>query len=272
MNPLPQSRLRMLTKMVTEKQSYEDALAQAQALGFAESDPSNDVDGIDAAYKVVILTQFAFGMNINLANIDTRGIRGLASEDIEMAQQLGYIIKLIGSSEMKAGSVSAEVGPVLVPKRHPLAAVQNEMNAVFVDSSGVGESMYYGPGAGAKPTATSIVSDLISIAKNIRLGTNGAMFNSYSSETKLTPDEDILSKYYFSVEVPDKMGQFLSLTQIVTNAGVSFDQLIQQQSDGERARIVAITHEMTKAQMKQVTKKIAAVEEFKLLATFKVLD
>jgi len=106
----------MLTKMVTEKQSYEDALAKAQELGFAESDPSNDVDGIDAAYKVVILTQFAFGMNLNLENIETKGIRGLASEDIEMAQQLGYIIKLIGQSEMKEGSVSAEVGPVLVPK------------------------------------------------------------------------------------------------------------------------------------------------------------
>lgn len=262
----------MLTKMVTEKQSYEDALAKAQELGFAESDPSNDVDGIDAAYKVVILTQFAFGMNLNLENIETKGIRGLASEDIEMAQQLGYIIKLIGQSEMKEGSVSAEVGPVLVPKTHPLAAVQNEMNAVFVDSSGVGESMYYGPGAGAKPTATSIVSDLISIAKNIRLGTNGAVFNSFRSETKLTADEEIISKYYFSVEVPDKMGQFLSLTQIVTNAGVSFDQLIQQQSDGERARIVAITHSMTKAQMKAVTEKITAVPDFKLLASFKVLD
>ncbi|MFC0233190.1 homoserine dehydrogenase [Vagococcus entomophilus] len=262
----------MLTKMVSEKLTYETALEQAQQLGFAESDPTNDVDGIDAAYKMVILTQFAFGMTLHLSDIETKGIRGLALEDIEMAHQLGYTIKLIGSSSMLEESVTAEVGPVLVPSNHPLASVQNEMNAVFVDSAGVGESMYYGAGAGAKPTATSVVSDLITTAKNLRLGISGHQFNSYKNETKIASDQEIISKYYFSIEVPDKVGQFLKLTQIVTNEGISFDQLIQQQSDGERARIVIITHKMTKAQMKQVKQAIGQIPEFELLANYKVLD
>lgn len=260
----------MLTKMANEGWTYEQALDQAQALGFAESDPTNDVDGIDAAYKVAILTQFAFGMSINLADIDKKGIRGMSSDDIQMAQQLGYIVKLLGSSKITNGSVSAEVGPVLVPKSHPLASVQNEMNAVYVKSSGVRESMYYGPGAGEKPTATSVVSDIITVAKNIRLGISGHMFNSYVSETVLTKDEDIQSKYYFSVNVADKVGQFLKLTQIITEAGASIDQLIQQKSDGEQARIVAITHLTTKAKMAEVAKQIDQVPEFELVASYQV--
>lgn len=261
----------MLTQMVSEKKSYQQALEEAQALGFAESDPTNDVDGIDAAYKMVILSQFAFGMNVSLQQVDTHGIRGLSSDDVEMAAQLGYEVKLIGSSENMAGSIAVEVGPMLVAKDHPIASVRNEFNAVFIESSGVGESMYYGPGAGAKPTATSVVSDIITIAKNIRLGTTGHMFNEYQHDTKLAEDDAILGKYYFSIDVPDKQGQILKLTQIMTEANVSFDQLVQQKSDGTRARIVAITHTITKAQMKRVKEKIAAVADFELLTIFKVL-
>jgi homoserine dehydrogenase len=261
----------MLTQMVSEKKAYDQALQEAQELGFAESDPTNDVDGIDAAYKMVILSQFAFGMNIELNQVDTRGIRGLSLDDVEMAAHLGYEVKLIGSSENIDGSIAVEVGPMLVAKAHPIASVRNEFNAVFIESSGVGESMYYGPGAGAKPTATSVVSDIITIAKNIRLGTTGHMFNAYQHDTKLAADQAISGKYYFSIEVPDRQGQILKLTQLMTAANVSFDQLVQQKSDGTRARIVAITHTITKAQMKKVITEIKATEEFDLLNTFKVL-
>lgn len=261
----------MLTQMVTERKTYDQALAEAQALGFAESDPTNDVDGIDAAYKMVILSQFAFGMNISLEQVDIRGIRGLSLDDVAMAEQLGYEVKLIGSAENTQGSISVDVGPVLVNKKHPIAAVRNEYNAVFIESSGVGESMYYGPGAGAKPTATSVVSDIITIAKNIRLGTTGHMFNAYQHETELTSDAAIFDNYYFSIEVPDTHGQILKLTQLMTDADVSFDQLVQQKSDGTRARIVAITHTISKKQMKQVAEAIAATTDFTLLNTFKVI-
>lgn len=261
----------MLTQMVSKKKTYDVALKEAQELGFAESDPTNDVDGIDAAYKMVILSQFAFGMNISLNQVDTRGIRGLSSDDVEMAQHLGYEIKLIGSSEKNEESISVEVGPMLVAKNHPLASVRDEFNAVFIESSGVGESMYYGPGAGAKPTATSVVSDIITIAKNIRLKTTGHMFNTYKHETQLTENSEVFGKYYFSVEVPDKPGQILQLTKIMTESGVSFEQLVQQKSDGTRARIVAITHKITKEQMKTVLEKIREIEGFEIANTFKVL-
>lgn len=262
----------MLTKMVKEGLTYDVALTEAQALGFAESDPTNDVDGIDAAYKIAILSQFAFGMNLEVAAIEKKGIRGMSLDDVQMAQQLGYIIKLIGSSEITGDSVSAEVGPVLIPESHPLAGVQNEMNAVYVKSSGVRESMYYGPGAGAKPTATSVVSDLITVAKNIRLGISGHMFNSFISDTKLTPPTESYSKYYFSVNVSDEVGQFLKLTEIITKAGVSIDQLIQQKADGQHARIVAITHKMSKAQMMTVSREIAEATDFELVAAYQVLS
>lgn len=262
----------MLTKMVMENKTYSAALQEAQELGFAESDPTNDVDGIDAAFKMVILTQFAFGMNITLKEVETKGIRGLDLADIAMAHQLGYVIKLIGSAEIKDGSVSVEVGPMLVPQNHPLAAVHNEFNAVFINSSGVGESMYYGPGAGAMPTATSVVSDLITIAKNLRLGTSGHMFNAYKHKTRLTPDADVESQYYFSIEVPDKVGQFRKLTEIITAEGISFDQLVQEQAADERARIVVISHKMTKAQKKHIEAAINQLEDFTLLASFRVLE
>lgn len=262
----------MLSKMATEGSTYEEALAEAQSLGFAESDPTNDVDGIDAAYKVAILSQFAFGMSLEVGDIEQQGIRGIAQADIQMAQQLGYEVKLIGSAEKNQGSVSANVGPVLVAKSHPLASVQNEMNGVYVKSSGVRESMYYGPGAGAKPTATSVVSDLITVAKNSRLGINGYLFNSYVSDTKLTSATEIKGKFYLSIQVVDKVGQFLKLTEIITGTGVSIDQLIQQKSANDSARIVAITHEMTKAQLMTVIDQINEVAEFKLIAAYEVLD
>ncbi|MGT9066342.1 homoserine dehydrogenase, partial [Enterococcus faecalis] len=157
------------------------------------------------------------------------------------------------------------VAPMLVNQKHPIASVRNEYNAVFIKSAGVGESMYYGPGAGAKPTATSVVSDLITIAKNIRLATTGHMFNSYQHKTQLTSSENVFGQYYFSLDVPDTPGQFLQLTQLMTKAEVSFDQLVQQKSDGQRARIVAITHQISKAQMQQVVIAIQNTEAFQLL-------
>ncbi|MDH6365105.1 homoserine dehydrogenase [Enterococcus sp. PF1-24] len=261
----------MLTKMVSEGLSYETALAQAQALGFAESDPTNDVDGIDAAYKMVILSQFGFGMNINMNMVAIKGIRGLPLADVAMADKLGYEIKLIGSSEKQGDSIYAEVCPTLVPKEHPLASVRNEFNAVFIESAGVGESMYYGPGAGAKPTATSVVSDIITIAKNLRLGTTGHMFNSYKHKTRITEDSQVFGKYYFSLEVTDEEGQFLKLAQIMTDANIGFDQVVQETSDDEKARIIVITHTISKKQMQEVIEKINQLDGFTLINTMKVL-
>ena len=235
----------MMTKMVEDGWSYQDALAEAQRLGFAESDPTNDVDGIDAAYKMVILSQFAFGMNVKFEDVDHQGIRHITPEDVAVAQDLGYVVKLVGSIEETASGIAAEVAPTFLPKAHPLASVNGVMNAVFVESIGIGESMYYGPG--------------------------GKAFNEFSRDLVLAKPEDVKSSYYFSILAPDSKGQVLHLAEIFNAEDISFKQILQEGTDGEKARVVIITHAVSKTQLENVTAKLKEVAEFDLLNTFKVL-
>ena len=261
----------MMTKMVEEGWSYEDALAKAQELGYAESDPTNDVDGIDAAYKMVILSQFAFGMNVQFDQVGHKGIRNITPEDVAVAQSLGYVIKLVGSIEETPSGLSAEVTPTFLPKAHPLAGVNGVMNAVYVESIGIGESMYYGPGAGQKPTATSVVADIIRIVRRLNEGTIGKAFNEYSRPVQLAKPEDVKSDYYFSIQTPDMKGQLLKLAQIFNQEDVSFKQVLQAGAKDSVARVVIITHQLNQTQLYHIIEKIDAEADFTLLNTFKVL-
>lgn len=261
----------MMTKMVDEGWTYEAALAEAQALGYAESDPTNDVEGIDAAYKVVILSQFGFGMAIDFEQVSHQGISSITPDDVAVAQQLGYVIKLVGSVEETASGIFAEVSPTFLPKSHPLASVNDVMNAVFVESIGIGESMYYGPGAGQKPTATSVVADIIRIARRIKDGNVGKPFNEFSRETKIADPADVTSNYYFAINTSDEKGKMLRLAEIFNSEDISFEQVLQQKANGTTARVVIITHELSKTQLANVTEKLTAVSDFELLNTFKVL-
>ena len=261
----------MMTKMVEEGWSYEDALAKAQELGYAESDPTNDVDGIDAAYKMVILSQFAFGMNVQFDQVGHKGIRNITPEDVAVAQSLGYVIKLVGSIEETPSGLSAEVTPTFLPKAHPLAGVNGVMNAVYVESIGIGESMYYGPGAGQKPTATSVVADIIRIVRRLNEGTIGKAFNEYSRPVQLAKPEDVKSDYYFSIQTPDMKGQLLKLAQIFNQEDVSFKQVLQVGAKDSVARVVIITHQLNQTQLHHIIEKIDAEADFTLLNTFKVL-
>ena len=261
----------MMTKMVTEGWSYEDALAEAQRLGFAESDPTNDVDGIDAAYKMVILSQFAFGMNVKFEDVGHQGIRNITPEDVAVAQELGYVVKLVGSIEETASGIAAEVTPTFLPKEHPLASVNGVMNAVFVESIGIGESMYYGPGAGQKPTATSVVADIARIVRRLNDGTIGKAFNEYSRPVVLAKPEDVKANYYFSILAPDSKGQVLKLAELFNAEDISFKQILQDGKQEGKARVVIITHKINKAQLGNITAALKGVAEFELLNTFKVL-
>lgn len=261
----------MMTKMVEEGWTYEDALAKAQELGYAESDPTNDVDGIDAAYKMVILSQFAFGMNVQFDQVGHKGIRNITPEDVAVAQSLGYVIKLVGSIEETPSGLSAEVTPTFLPKAHPLAGVNGVMNAVYVESIGIGESMYYGPGAGQKPTATSVVADIIRIVRRLNEGTIGKAFNEYSRPVQLAKPEDVKSDYYFSIQTPDMKGQLLKLAQIFNQEDVSFKQVLQAGAKDSVARVVIITHQLNQTQLHHIIEKINAEADFTLLNTFKVL-
>ena len=261
----------MMTKMVEEGWSYDDALAEAQRLGFAESDPTNDVDGIDAAYKMVILSQFAFGMKVAFDDVAHKGIRNITPEDVAVAQELGYVVKLVGSIEETPSGIAAEVTPTFLPKAHPLASVNGVMNAVFVESIGIGESMYYGPGAGQKPTATTVVADIVRIVRRLNDGTIGKDFNEYSRDLVLANPEDVKANYYFSILAPDSKGQVLKLAEIFNAQDISFKQILQDGKEGDKARVVIITHKINKAQLENVSAELKKVSEFDLLNTFKVL-
>ncbi|MDU7942977.1 MAG: homoserine dehydrogenase [Streptococcus salivarius] len=262
----------MMTKMVDEGWSYEDALKTAQELGYAESDPTNDVEGIDAAYKAVILSQFGFGATIDFDDVIHKGITNISTDDVAVAQELGYVIKLVGDVREVESGISAEVSPTFLPKNHPLASVNDVMNAVFVESIGIGESMYYGPGAGQKPTATSVLADIIRIARRLSDGNVGKPFNEFRRDLPLANPADVKSNYYFALDTPDEKGKILHLSEIFNSEDISFEQVLQQKANGTTARIVVITHAMSKTQLKAVTEKLEAAEDFTVVNTLKVLS
>ncbi|MBO0478321.1 homoserine dehydrogenase [Vagococcus fluvialis] len=262
----------ILTQMSQKGLSYDEALQEATRLGYAESDPTNDVEGIDAAYKMVILTRFSFGMDIDPLKIERKGITTVSADDIKTADSLGYSIKLLGFSEKIKEGIHVEVSPVLVPKTHPLSTVENEMNAIFINSFGVGESMYYGPGAGAKPTATSVVSDLITIAKNVSLGMSGLSFNTFNNKTTLAKEENVISKHYFSLRVTDEPGVFKRLAEIMLAENVSLEQIKQETEKIATARIMIITHEASLDKIKRIETKLGNETGFEVLSRFKVLN
>ncbi|MCS4487417.1 homoserine dehydrogenase [Streptococcus sciuri] len=261
----------MMTKMVDEGWTYDAALAQAQHLGYAESDPTNDVEGIDAAYKAVILSQFGFGITIDFDQVDHQGISTITPDDVAVAQELGYVIKLVGDIRETTSGISAEVSPTFLPKEHPLANVNNVMNAVFVESIGIGESMYYGPGAGQKPTATSVVADIVRISRRLSDNTVGKPFNEFRRETRIADASDVKSHYYFAITTPDEKGQLLRLADLFNAEDISFEQVLQQKASNNHARVVIITHSMSKTQLVHITEKLSSISDMTLLNTFKVL-
>ncbi|GAA2831492.1 homoserine dehydrogenase [Pseudolactococcus raffinolactis] len=261
----------MMTKMVDEGWTYDEALAEASRLGYAESDPTNDVDGIDSAYKMVILSQFAFGMTIKFEDVRHEGIRHITPEDVKRAQKLGFVIKLVGEIVERPSGIYAEVVPTFLPKNHQLATVNGVMNAVFVESIGINEAMFYGPGAGQKPTATSVVADVIELAKGINKGDVLPAFNTFTRETVYATKEDLVDKYYFAIETEDKAGQLLHLAELFHAENVSFEQVFQENIGDNRASIAIISHKMDLNQFDSLVEKISALDGFTLRNTIKVI-
>ncbi|MGT2775242.1 homoserine dehydrogenase [Streptococcus hyovaginalis] len=261
----------MLTKMVESGWTYQEALESAQALGYAESDPTNDVEGIDAAYKVAILSRFAFGMAIDFEAIHHQGIDVITANDVATAKEMGYVIKLVGDLQETASGLWAEVAPTLIPTNHPLATVNDVMNAVYVESIGIGQSMYYGPGAGQKPTATSVVADIMQISRDIVQDKVGQPFNRFDQPSRLADLEHVSHRYYLSVQARDTAGQLSHLAQLFEKHAISFDQVLQEKASQEDAFITVITHEITRQQLQEVTKDIEASVDFELGNVFKVL-
>ncbi|QDI93078.1 homoserine dehydrogenase [Salicibibacter halophilus] len=246
----------MLTKMTKEELSYDEALQQAKDLGFAESDPTADLEGLDAARKMVILARLGFSASVQLDEVYLKGMTEVTAEDIDFGQQLGYTLKLIGLASRSDEGIEVSVEPVFIPEDHPLASVNDEYNAVYVYGEAVGETMFYGPGAGSLPTATAVVSDVVSVIRQIRLGTAAAPMNAANKEdTVLKKEEDIRAKYFIRLHVHDVAGAFKSLTSVFTSNKVSFEKLIQMPMDSEElAEVVMVTHETSRTNFEQIAK------------------
>ncbi|TVP82481.1 MAG: homoserine dehydrogenase [Alkalicoccus sp.] len=247
----------ILTKMTKEGRLYEDVLKEAQALGYAEADPTADVGGLDAARKIAILGTLGFSMNLDLHDVSVEGITEVTSQDLAYSKQLGYTMKLVGIANRQDDKVEVSVQPTLVPHEHPLASVDNEFNAVYVYGEAVGETMFYGPGAGKLPTATAVVSDLVEVLKNKRLGVNGnsAVIPQYDKQLK-KPDE-IRSKYFMRIHAKDLPGTFASLTALFHRNNISLEKILQVPlNEGKLAEIIIVTHEVTKADYDRVRKEL----------------
>ena len=243
----------ILTKMSKEGASYDEVLKEAQGLGYAEADPTSDVEGLDAARKMTILATLGFHTNISLDDVEVRGISKVSPEDILYAKRLGYEMKLLGIAERTDEQISVVVQPTMVSTSHPLASVNGVFNAVYVYGEAVGETMFYGPGAGEMPTATSVVADLVAVIRNMRLGVNGKRVHHAYNEKKLKTDEQIAYKNFILLDVKDKAGVLAQITQAFAKYEVSLESVVQQPNpNNPEAEIVIITHQATQANMKKV--------------------
>ena len=238
----------MLTRMAKDKMPYEEALKQAQALGYAESDPTADVEGLDAARKIAILASIAFNMRISLENVHVEGIDQLETIDVEYAADLGYAVKLLGLAKWypKYG-VSANVYPVMLPFHHPLASVNDVYNAIYINGDAVGEAMFLGRGAGRLPTASAVCGDIVDTARNILHGSTNRIGCTCYNEKKLCPPDKEMSPCYIRMQVQDKPGVLAAIAAAFGAQQVSLYNVIQKKLPKPgQAEIVVITNNISK--------------------------
>ncbi|MHA6253325.1 homoserine dehydrogenase [Oceanobacillus sp. CAU 1775] len=247
----------ILTKMDEDGMSYEAALAEAQELGFAEADPTADVEGLDAARKMAILGRLAFSTPVDLDDVQVTGISNVSSEDIKNGNDLGYTMKLVGYADFSNQKLEIHVLPTFISNNHPLASVKNEYNAVYVYGKAVGETMFYGPGAGSLPTATAIVSDLVATIKNIRLGVTGEQYVSNRFAKSLKPASERFSQYYMRLKVKDEAGVFSELTKLFHKYEISLKRIVQHPIEKNKsAEIIFITHHTTEEHFTNLIEKL----------------
>ncbi|RNB84345.1 homoserine dehydrogenase [Brevibacillus nitrificans] len=257
----------ILSKMSQEGAEYADVLKEAQALGYAEANPTSDVEGYDAARKMAILATLGFRVPMKLEDVDVKGISGVSKEDIAYGKQLGYEVKLLGLARRDAEAIEVSVQPTMIPKSHPLASVNGVFNAVYVHGEAVGETMFYGPGAGELPTATAVVSDLVTVVKNRKLGVNGRGMVAPYKEKILKDDSQKLSKYFLRIVVADKRGVLAQITQLLADKNISLEQVIQQPYNNDKeAEIIMITHLSSKSDMDGV---LAYMEQMDIVTKVK---
>jgi homoserine dehydrogenase len=248
----------ILTKMTQDGAAYETVLRDAQALGYAEADPSADVDGHDAAAKAAILAGIAFDTVVVASDVFREGISGVTSRDIEVAEQLGYVIKLLGIATDEGEEIAVHVHPTFLPAEHPLARVDDAFNAIYVEAEAAGELMFYGRGAGSLPTASAIVGDIVEAASNLVRGTTAPEISRHA-DRPMRPMESISTQYYVRIDVADEPGVLAEVARTFGGHDVSIAQVLQDETP-HGMELVIVTHRALEASLQSTVLSLASVD------------
>jgi homoserine dehydrogenase len=265
----------ILTRMQTEGGEFADILSDAQKLGYAEADPTADVDGLDAADKIAILASLAFAGRIKLQDVHCEGIRQVSAADIAYAQKLGFVIKLLAVAKREETALAVDspesetlqvrVHPTLVPQTHPLASISGVYNAILVEGEPIGQVMFFGPGAGSGPTASAVVSDIVNIAAVLKSGGDADQLHPLLSCThqhycRIAPISELVTRFYARFLTKDRPGVIGSLGTCFGQYNVSLESVVQIGFQGEMAEIIVVTHDVREGNFRQALDKIRTLE------------
>jgi len=256
----------ILTEMRDKGRDFADVLKEAQELGYAEADPTFDVEGIDAAHKLTILASIAYGIPLQFENCFCEGIGGITPEDVEYAEELGYRIKHLGVSSRKENGIDLRVHPTMIPEKRSIATIDGVLNAVMVNGDAVGDTLFSGPGAGAGPTASAVVADIIDLARSIDAPAASRVHHlgfKDVDDTQVLPIEEIETAYYLRIPTLDKAGVLANVSSILSERGINIEALIQkEQVEGEEVvQVILLTHTIQEKIMNDAIAAIKALEE-----------
>jgi len=248
----------ILTKMTQDGMDFDAALQEAQEKGYAEADPTSDVEGFDAAYKLAILAALAFETEVDINNVYKEGITNIKAMDIEYAKEMGYVVKLLAIAKDVDGKLELRVHPTMIPSIHPLANVNDAFNAVFIKGNAVGELMLYGRGAGELPTGSAVVGDIISVLRSEREGSNISL--SHYTDKKVSRMEAVEAEYYIRMTLVDKPGVLGRIATKLGENNVSIYSFIQKPVKGDFATVVLVTHKNLEGNVKKALKEICEMD------------
>lgn len=256
----------ILTKMTDEGKDFDEVLKEAQALGYAEANPTSDIEGFDAMYKLSILSSMAFHARIPIEYIYREGITKITKDDIAFGKELGFVVKLLAIGKKRGTEIEVRVHPTMIPADHPLAGVKGSFNAVFLNGSAVGEVMFYGKGAGDLPTASAVVSDIIYSCK-VSKHKYMTFENTFSVNPTLTFDNNWETEYFIRLVVDDESGVLASVASILGKFGVSIESVIQKGCCEDGVPLILVTHKAKEISVKHALDEIAGLNEVKRVAS-----
>ena len=256
----------ILTEMRDKGRDFADVLSEAQALGYAEADPTFDVEGIDAAHKLTILASIAFGIPLQFNKVYVEGITGITAMDVNYAEALGYRIKLLGIARRAANGIELRVHPTLIPERRLIANVDGVMNAVLVKGDAVGPTLYYGAGAGAEPTASSVVADMIDVVRTLTSDPENrvphlAFQPGAIADMPILPISEVETAYYLRLSASDQPGVLADVTRILADLGISIEAILQKEPPPGESQlpVILLTHKVREHDMNQAIARIEAL-------------